>query len=1104
MKTGLQVLIFLLFYTLTATSQVNRYGTPLISWFDAAQTPGEPGNLCITMDSCGVMYFGNEGGGIVTYDGSKWLLTGTPGISSVKVLITDNRGVVFAGGRNDFGILRPDERGRLRYRSLAGMIAEPDKAVTTGTIISAAADSNHVWFTDGRKLYRCGQENDSVTVTNLETDYGLGNVSAMVAFDRMIILADGREGLFAYGNDTITRVTGGEKMALSGIVRLLPYDRDNLLIGARGRDLMLFNIRSGNLNEHFSDRAAEEIMRSGSLSDLAIIPGNMIAAGFSRQGGIYIFSRDGRLHQVISGRTSELRESSVTAMYCDYRSNSQLWFCTGGFINRGYVSLPASEFNRASGLSSVSGTILGFDGSVYAGTDNGLLVDYTDRSGTRRFMRAGEFDSPVNELITAELSDGKMMIAATGDGLLQLDENDDLELFLPGIGISTVCHSDEEIDVILAGSTDGIIRKLGYDGYEWTLLHAVRLDESARIRDIQYSSPGEWWIMTENPSSVVRMSCESNDTAFFIYGRQKGVLCDTLNGLEFFNDILYLCTGRGIYRYSRSSDSFVKDHDLAGSSFDEVSINRMSMTPEGEIFLSGFDTRNFDALVTLTSQGHVVFRRQFDFLPDIATRGMAFADGAIWLAKGQSLFVIDKSRLAFRYGAFRTVFTSIISGKDHVILDGAFCHMAPAGAGISALSEPGKPAARLKHSDNSISFGWTTTSYVEETKTEYRYRLVGFDDEWSGWESRNYRDYTNLPSGDYRFLLRAKTITGLEGEEIAFPFSIARPWYFSVAALIVYGIVAGGLLLVLVFNMVRRFRRRRRKLESLLRQRNEAASRGRDEISGMEKYAGMVQRALLPSARGLAEAVNNSFILNRPRGAVSGDFFWFRHSDDRTVIVAGDCTGHGVPSALRTIMAMGFLDEIESRPVKMKTSEMLSEFRNRLAETFTSVPHTDMHLEGIDLSLLVIDRASGKVEFSGAATQCFRVRMMNDREKTKWDNGEFRPNEGTMASGKYLLETVYGDRVPLGMHLDGDHVFTQHTWKLERESSYYLFTDGYPDQFNGSTGKKFLKKNLRRLILDIQNFHMEKQKEILEERLDSWMGQAPQTDDILIVGLRIE
>jgi serine phosphatase RsbU (regulator of sigma subunit) len=490
--------------------------------------------------------------------------------------------------------------------------------------------------------------------------------------------------------------------------------------------------------------------------------------------------------------------------------------------------------------------------------------------------------------------------------------------------------------------------------------------------------------------------------------------------------------------------------------------------------------------------------------PDIATRGVAFADGAIWLAKGQSLFVIDKSKLAFRYGAFRTVFTRITSGKNHVILDGTFCSISRDGVRIQSPVQPEKPAIVLKHSENSISFGWTTTSYVEEAKTEYRYRLMGFDDEWSGWENRTYRDYTNLPSGDYRFLLRAKTITGLEGEEMAFSFSVSRPWYISAVALIAYGIVAVVVLSVLITGMIRRLRRRSRRLEYLLRQRNEATMKGRSEITGMEKYAGMVQRALLPSDKRLGEAVKNSFLLNRPMGAVSGDFFWVKHLRDRTIMAVGDCTGHGVESSLRTIMAMSFLDEIADGRAKLTTSEMLGEFRNMISQTFTGVSPRDMHLEGVDLSLLVIDRASGTVQFSGAATQCFRVRVMSDQEKAKWDNGEFRPNEGTMASGKYLLETVYGDRIPLGMHLDGDHVFTQHTWKLEKESSYYLFTDGYPDQFNGSTGKKFLKRNLRRLILDIQNFHMGKQKEILEERLGSWMGQAPQTDDILMVGLRIE
>ncbi|MRR24452.1 hypothetical protein EG830_15885 [bacterium] len=188
----------------------------------------------------------------------------------------------------------------------------------------------------------------------------------------------------------------------------------------------------------------------------------------------------------------------------------------------------------------------------------------------------------------------------------------------------------------------------------------------------------------------------------------------------------------------------------------------------------------------------------------------------------------------------------------------------------------------------------------------------------------------------------------------------------------------------------------------------------------------------------------------------------------------------------------------------MTTSEMLHEFRIRLADTFTSLPGSEANHEGIDISLLAIDRSGKTIEYSGAAMQCFRVREMSDHERMRWDKGEFRPNEGTQVSGKYLLETVYGDRVPLGMHLDGDQSFTQHTWKLEKESSYYLFTDGYPDQFNGATGKKFLKKNLRKLILDIQNFPMSKQKEMLEERLGSWMGKAPQTDDILIAGIRIE
>jgi ligand-binding sensor domain-containing protein len=1104
MKNGLLLIAILLLYSLSVDSQVNRYGTPLIGWFDAAQTPGELRNLSITMDKSGVMYFGNEADGIVTYDGSGWGLIKTPGMAGVTSLITDKRGLVYAGGRNDFGFLQPDDAGRLTYRSMAGKIKGSLAATPTGAIVSAAADSNGVFFTDGKRLYSLARDNDSVIVTDMEREYGLGNVSGLVEFDNRIIIADSNKGLFTYYEGNISLMTGGASMAPARFVKLLPYDRDNILIGVSGRDLMLFNIRTGVLTEHFSDRAVTELMKKGSLADIALIPGNMIAAGFTEKGGVYIFRRDGSLIQKISERTTSLRESSVTAMYCDYSSNSQLWFCTRGYINRAFVSLPASEFGQASGLSSVSGSMAGHSGSLYAGTEDGLYVNFTDGTGTRRFKRVGDQDAGINAIINIELPEGQVIIASSGDGLLQVDDEGDLSHFLPGTEFSGIREASENMAVMVAGSGVGCVKRLEYDGYEWNITHTLNGRFEGKVKDIEQSAPDEWWITTENPSALIRMHCEPDDTTFFYVGKENGVECDTVNSIEVINETLYLCTGRGIFRYSPDDNAFFRDHDLVGDSFDNVSINLIYAATGGEIILSGYDTRNFDALITNTSQGHVVFRRQFDFLPDIATTGIASADGSIWLSKGQSLFVLDKSKLAFGYGAFRTFFTQILSGKDNVIMDGTFYTVTYGGIRIPSAFQPAVPGIVLSHRENSITFRWTTTSYVEEGKTEYRYRLEGFNDEWSGWERRNYRDYTNLPSGDYRFVLRAKTISGLEGEELAFSFSVRDPWYGSPIAILAYSALAAFLIFMLIRHLTRRMRQRRRRLDSLLRQRNEATARGINEITELEKYAGAIQQVLIPSEKNLAEAMPNCFVLNRPKGAVSGDFFWISNGGGRFSMAVGDCTGHGVASSFRTINALRVLDEIADKHGPMSTSDMLQEFRKKLSETFRKIPSRDIFQEGIAVSLLTVNRKGNTVEFSGAAAQCLRVRLMSDQEKIRWDNGGFKPNEGTLVSGKFLLETVYGDRIPLGMHPDDDIAFTQHRWKLERESSYYLFTDGYSDQFNGATGKKFLKKNLRKLILDIQNFHMSKQKEILEERLESWMGKTPQTDDILIVGLRIE
>jgi ligand-binding sensor domain-containing protein len=1102
MKMGLQLAVLLLFYSLSISSQVNRYGTPLISVYDIDQTHGGLKRLCITMDGRGVMYFGNESGGITTYDGSSWDRIVTPG--KVTALATDARGIVFAGGETDFGFIQPDPAGRLAWHSLKEMINDTSAAVNVGTVTSIATDTNAVCFTDGKRLYILASGTDSVTVTDMEKESGIRSATVLASFNNRVFIADNSLGLFVIVNGAIERIAGGEMAAGNRFVGMLPYDRDNLIIAAEGRGLMLFNTRTGALTEQFGDRRAVSALSNGILTDLVILPGNMIAASLGEEGGVYILSHEGKLLQHISEKTTDVREASVTALYCDHASNAQLWFSTTGYINRASVSLPAGEFGDAAGVISLPGTLAGFADSVFVSAENGLYKSFTDLTGVMRFRRIRSQRAQASDLITMDTGNETVLLFATPNGLLRIDGEGDATRFLSRLSFTKLRPDRDDPSLMVTGSDDGTIRILRYDDDEWIVGHTPDTSLNGRIAGVEQTGPGEWWFLTAAPASLVRMHCEPNDTTLISYGQDQGIGSDTMNSITLIDDRLYLCTGQGIYLYNRQNDAFEKDRDLAGETFDKANITLLYRTPEGETVVSGYDTRNFDALVTATRQGHVVFRRQFDFLPDIATKAIAWIDGSVWLAKGQRLYVIDKSKLAFRYGNFSTIFSRITSGKNNILMDGTFYTETPEGIRIPSALQPEKPVVKLKHRDNNISFTWTTTTYVDEWQTEYRYRLEGYDEEWSGWEQRRGRDYTNLPAGDYVFTLKTRTITGPEGEDQKYSFTIWKPWYASLVAKLVYLIVTAWMLFILIRYFARRLRLKNQRLESLLSQRNAATARGRNEIAGLEKYAGLIQQSMQPPATRLAEAFPNSFVLNRPMSTVSGDFFWVMNRGERTLIAVGDCTGHGVQSSLRTAMALSFLDETCLRSDGMSTSAILREFRKKLDDTFISLPESEVRQEGIDISVLAIDRASKTVQYSGAASQCFRVREMSDQELARWENGEFKPNEGTMVSGKHLLETVYSDRIPLDTHPGLAHEFTQHTWKLERESSYYLFTDGYADQFNGVTGRKFLKKKMRRLILDIRNYPMSRQKEILTERLESWMGNALQTDDILVAGLRIE
>ena len=157
----------------------------------------------------------------------------------------------------------------------------------------------------------------------------------------------------------------------------------------------------------------------------------------------------------------------------------------------------------------------------------------------------------------------------------------------------------------------------------------------------------------------------------------------------------------------------------------------------------------------------------------------------------------------------------------------------------------------------------------------------------------------------------------------------------------------------------------------------------------------------------------------------------------------------------------------------------------------------------MDMGILVINYSNEQIEFSGAYNPCWVVRELTKEEKQRYTKGTLELDRGSLCNGQHVLDTIDADRMPIGVSSQMANSFTMHRKKLEKGETYYLLTDGYSDQFGGERGRKFLKKNLKKLILEIQGVPMKQQKELLEKSLVDWMGTNDQVDDILIMGIKV-
>ena len=250
------------------------------------------------------------------------------------------------------------------------------------------------------------------------------------------------------------------------------------------------------------------------------------------------------------------------------------------------------------------------------------------------------------------------------------------------------------------------------------------------------------------------------------------------------------------------------------------------------------------------------------------------------------------------------------------------------------------------------------------------------------------------------------------------------------------------------------------------------------EILDSITYAKNIQNAVMLPPTYLKNSLNDYFILFMPRDIVSGDFYWSLETDNKIYIAAADCTGHGVPGAFMSMLGLTFINEIVQNNLNATAADILNNLRSRIIAALRQNDDVSSSKDGMDIALCILHKFENLIEFSGAYNPLYIV-----------ENDE--------------LTEIKANRMPIGHHPLMDQNFENHRIETRKGMCFYMFSDGYSDQFGGEEGKKFMSKNMKRLVVQINKKPMVDQKNIMERTMKAWKKEYSQTDDILVIGFRI-
>lgn len=772
-----------------SVAQSIGFGFPLTNHYTTDEYGGGIQNQEFIIDRRGVLFVANNLG-LLEFDGRNWKLYPVKNGTKVRSLAIGPEGRIYTGSQGDFGYFFPNDKGELEYISLADSLA-PEYRNFDETWKVHIQD-NKIWFCTIENIY--AYENESFEIY----EFG-GQLEFTFKLNNRLIVTDKVRGISEIKEGRLVALPQGDSFAGFVVSAMIPVQKDRVIITTRRNGVFTYDAgRVSRLSIKFP----------GEIDDLQINTAIRLNSGHIALGtqshGILIIDLDGNsVQQFTKGKG--LQGRTILSMYQDESSN--LWIGLNNGISYLELGSPFSLVNEDLGLYGTGYASSRHGNKIVLGTNIGAFAMDHDPSN---FLSEFEIiEGTEGQVYSFSKIDDKLIIGHH-EGAFEFGDNQ-IRKFSENPGVWLYKNLGDSRSQILEGTYTGINVYEKRDE-DWYPIYSIPgLSESSRV--IEIDNQNRIW-MTHGYKGAYKIdSTPGGKETITLYNSRNGFPSNTLiNVFKIAGDLIFT-SEQGIYRYDDNRDTFVPDEAFAKILGPDIQIREMEEDPFGNIYYLSSDRMGVlkKGMHGEYEDDHTIFNKIVHLLND-DLENITYLDSDHVMIGAKEGFINYNPNLVKSLPASFNVLIrkiEITATSDSLIFGGNFVSN-----NELSVSQTDADFLTLPYRLNSLRFSFSAPFFDGNNYIQYKYFLEGFDENWSDWSTKNEKEYTNIPEGDYTFHVTSRNIYEVESSSSSYTFEVLPPWYRSSLAYLAYFVAVGSLMAFGFTLMEKKHRKEKKFIES--------------------------------------------------------------------------------------------------------------------------------------------------------------------------------------------------------------------------------------------------------------------------------------------------